>query len=300
MNNSTNSTVSDIIAVVGGKDKFFDLRNALNVAYVEDYAMIHGCGGAKHASTSGIMLTITDYSGGTGDKSNFVHGIIPPYMIDRILSVCQQNAGQRVDGCKDIAAEINGLKGVVTMLYKGILSGTVKALTACSNLVKGTAHESGPFADFGQVFLASKKALTDTSSEIPSVHVRDGYTEFTYHQERVNTYRKDPNDGFVFVSVVDIARKQYNDKGDVRKYPWQIKIRNFYAPPKEQANGTTAYSASNARDSVECYIQISDDDMHRVCYAADHFIRVWENANAIPLVLQGLEIRKQARQNGNR
>lgn len=294
---ANNNQISDMICNVGGKNKFFDMRNALVLAYPEDYAMIHGCGGAKHAPTSGIMLTITDYSNGTGDKSSFVHGNIPPYLVDRMLAVCRANAGENSGGNPDLAAAMTIMNAKLDRIHAGLLSGFAKAVTACGNLVNKKGHEKGPMADFGQVMLAARNGLADKEAKIDQISVRDSHTEFTYHQERVNMYRKDPNDGFVFVSVVDIARKQYSDKGETRKYPWAIKIKNFYAPPKEQANGTTAYSASNARDVVECFIQISDDDMHRCCYAADHFIRVWENAAATSMVLEALEKKRIARQN---
>lgn len=297
-----NNTISDIIYTVGGKNKFFDMRNSLNLAYVEDYAMIHGCGGGKHATNSGIMLSITDYSegGGNGDSgkgSKFVFANISPYIVDKMLAVCQQNAGQRIGAEADIAAALSTINAKVDRVFAGLLSGTAKAVTACGNLVNKKGHEKGPMADFGQVLLAARNSFADKEAEIKQFGVRSGYTEFMFHQDKVNVYRKDPNDGFVFVTVVDIARKQYNDKGDLRKYPWVIQIKNLWAPPIEQANGTTAYSAANARDTVEAFIQISDDDMHHCCWAADHFIRVWENANAIPLVLEGLQKRKQARQN---
>ncbi len=289
--------VSDMICNVGGRNKFFDMRSALVPAYTDDYAMIHGVGGSKHAPTSGIMLTITDYSEGKGDKSKFVTGIIPPFLIDKMLAVCRQNAGEHLGGNADVAAALGVINAKMDRVYAGLLAGAAKAVTACSNLVSGKGHEKGPMADFGQVLLSMRKSLTDKEAGVQTFGIRDGHTEFTHHQERVNMYRKDPKDGFVFVSTVDITRRQYNEQGAERKYPWVIKLRNFWAQPKEQANGTTAYVSSSARDVTECFIQISDDDMHRCCYTADHFIRVWENAVTIPLVLQGLELKQQARQN---
>lgn len=299
MANTQSNQVSDLICNVGGKNKFFDMRSALVLAHAEDYAMIHGCGGSKHAPTSGIMLTITDYSDGKGDKSKFVTSIIPPYLIDKMLAVCRQNAGQRVGGNNDIAAALSTINAKLDRVYAGLVSGTAKAVTALGGIVKGKGHEKGPMADFGQVLLAARNSLMDKEAEIKNFGVRDGRTEFAYHQERVNMYRKDPKDGFVFVSTLDIGRKTYNDQGAERKYPWVVKIRNCWAQPKEQPNGTTSYASSSARDIVECFIQITDDDMHRCCYAADHFIRVWENAMGIALVAQGIEMKRQNRQNNN-
>ncbi len=287
--------ISDIIYTVGGKNKFFDMRNALNLAYVEDYAQIHGLGGGKHAPNSGITLSITDY----GDKSasKFVTANVSPYIIDKMLAVCQQNAGNRVGGETDLAAALSTMNAKLDRIFAGLLNGAARAVTACGNIVKQRGHEKGPIADFGQVMKAARDGLADKEADIKQFGVRNGYTEFTFHQDKVNVYRKDPKAGFVFVTVIDIARRQYNDKGDLRKYPWAIQIKNLWAPPIEQPNGTTAYSAGNARDVVEAFIQISDDDMHHCCWAADHFIRVWENANAIPLVVEGLKRRQQNRQN---
>ena len=290
------NNVSDMIVKVGGKNKFFDMRNALTLAYAEDYAMVHGCGGAKHAPTSGIMLAITDYSEGTGNSSKFVTGIIPPHLVDKMLAVCRQNAGSQTGGAADLAPAIATVNAKLDRVYAGLLAGAVKAVSACSNIVNGKGNAKGPVADFGQVLLAARNSLADKEAEIQQFGVRDSKTDFVHHQERVNVYRKDPKDGFVFVSIVDIARKQYNDKGELRKLPWAIKIRNCWAPPNEHQNGTTSYSAANARDVVECFIQISDDDMHRCCYATEHFIRVWENAFGIPLVVKGMELKQQDRQ----
>lgn len=291
--------ISDIICNVGGKNKFFDMRNALVLAHPEDYAMIHGCGGSKHAPTSGIMLTITDYSKGVGDKSVFVHGIIPLFVIDKMLSVCRLNAGDYIGSNADIATALTTINAKVERVFAGILSGTAKAVNACSNIVNGKGHVKGPMADLGQVVLTIRNCLGDNEAKINEFSIRESHAEFAYHQERVNKYRVDPKDGFVFVSIVDIGRKQYTDKGEQRKYPWAVKIKNFYAPPKEQENGTTAYSAADARDAIECFIQITDDDMHRCCYTTEHFIRVWENAMAIPRVLEAIESKRRARQSGN-
>lgn len=289
------NTVNTVICRADAKNKVFDMRDGLNLAYPEDYAMIHGTGGAKHASVSGITLTITDYSEGTGDRSKFAHANIPPFLVDQMLSVCRQNAGTRVDGSGYLANALSLMNSKLDKLVVTSLTFFSKAVSACGSILKGKGHEAGPFADFGKVLKETRDVLA-TDGDVTAFAVGSGYTDYAYHQERVNMYRKDPKDGYVFVSVVDIARKQFSDKGEPRRLTWQVKIKNLWAQPREMTNGTTAYNSGTARDVVETFIQISDDDMYRCCYAVDHFVRVWENANGIPLVLDGLQRRKQQRQ----
>ena len=50
------------IAKAASKNKFLDFRNALTLAFLEDYANLQGIGGGKHAPTSGIKLLIQDIS----------------------------------------------------------------------------------------------------------------------------------------------------------------------------------------------------------------------------------------------
>ena len=59
--------VNTIIAKTNGKDKVIDFRDCLNLANQDDYAMMHGIGGEKHARTSVIKLTICDYTAGKGE-----------------------------------------------------------------------------------------------------------------------------------------------------------------------------------------------------------------------------------------
>lgn len=290
---------SDAIYTIGGKNKFLDFRNGLNVAYPEDYAMLHGAGGGDHAHSSVIGVTITDYADAKNVK--FLRANVSPHIVDQMLTVCRANIGERTDGSADLAAAMTGMNALLERVYGGLLGVVAKGVSACSKILKGTGHEKGPVADLGQIALAGRDAMT-SDAEIRPFGVRHPYTEFTFHQDKVNSYRTDPNDGFVFVTVVDISRKEMNDKGEKRRYPWTVQIKNLWAPPINQPNGTTAYSATNARDVQETFFQATDDDMYHACWAVDHFVRVWENACCIPLVLEGakrrlaeIEAKKNAR-----
>lgn len=295
---------SDIIYSVGGKNKFFDMRNALSLANVEDYAMLHGVGGAKHAYSSGIMFSITDYSGRdsrTGKGSKFVSANVDPYRIDEILSVCRKNSGYTTGGEKSMSDAFTVLNAKLDLVCKGLASAFDLATKACGRIITKKGNANGPYADFGQVLRSARDAVITKPKpeEILQLAIAESTTEYSFHQDKVNVYKVDQNDGFVFVTVVDISRRRFNEKGELRKYPWVVSIKNLWAPPIKKENGTTAYSASNARDVVECFMQISDDDMYRCCWTAEHFIRVWENANAIPLVLEGLQRREKNRRSSN-
>ena len=86
--NGTVGRIYGTIAKAASKGKFLDFRNALSLAYLEDYPNIQGIGGAEHAPASGIRLLIQDYSG----ESKSTSAIIPCWQIDKILEVCRQNS----------------------------------------------------------------------------------------------------------------------------------------------------------------------------------------------------------------
>ena len=72
------------------------------------------------------------------------------------------------------------------------------------------------------------------------------------------------------------------------KSPWSVNISNFEAAPNEQKNGTTSYRSNTKRNEVNLFVQVSDDDMWRCCYAVSHFITAWEMAYGIPLIQSGV------------
>ena len=64
-------------------------------------------------------------------------------------------------------------------------------------MVKQKYHPAGPFAEFGSAAKGAESAFTDFE-KYPVVASGKPYAEFSYRQERVNTYYKS-NDGFVKV-----------------------------------------------------------------------------------------------------
>ena len=263
------------IAKAASKNKFLDFRNALTLAFLEDYANLQGIGGGKHAPTSGIKLLIQDNSNG----SQNAQAIVPCFLIDKMLEVCRKNAvDMEYDGTM-VAFQVDRIYKSIFELAKGVKS-------ACGRIIKQKGHPNGPLADFGNAAREAESVFTDYQ-KYPAVACGRPYADFSYRQERVNPYSK-TNDGFVRVSVVSIQRKQFNAKNETMKSPWSVNISNFEAAPNEQKNGTTSYKSNTKRNEVNLFIQVSDDDMWRCCYAVSHFIAAWEMACGIPLIQSGI------------
>jgi hypothetical protein len=263
------------IAKAASKNKFLDFRNALTLAFLEDYANLQGIGGGKHAPTSGIKLLIQDNSSG----SQKAQAIVPCFLIDKILEVCRRNAADMEYDGTTVAFQVDRIYKSFFELVKGVKS-------ACGHIIKQKGHANGPLADFGNAAREAESVYTDFQ-KFPATAYGKPYADFSYRQERVNPYSRS-NDGYVRVSVVSIQRKQFNAKNEVMKSPWSVNISNFEAAPNEQKNGTTSYRSNTKRNEVNLFIQVSDDDMWRCCYAVSHFITAWELAYGIPLIQSGV------------
>lgn len=263
------------IAKAASKNKFLDFRNAMTLAYLEDYANLQGIGGGKHAPTSGIKLLIQDNSSG----SQKAQAIVPCYLIDKMLEICRRNAADLEYDGTIVAYQVDRLYKSVFELVKGVKS-------ACGRIIKQKGHPNGPLADFGNAAREAETVYTDYQ-KYPAPAVGKPYADFSYRQERVNPYSRS-NDGFVRVSVISIQRKQFNAKNEQMKLPWTVNISNFEAAPNEQQNGTTSYRGNTKRNEVSLFIQVSDDDMWRCCYAVSHFISAWEMSYGIPLIQSGV------------
>jgi len=263
------------IAKAASKNKFLDFRNAMTLAYLEDYANLQGIGGGKHAPTSGIKLLIQDNSSG----SQKAQAIVPCFLIDKMLEICRKNAADLEYDGTTVALQVDRIYKSVFELVKGVKS-------ACGRIIKQKGHPNGPLADFGNAAREAESVYTDYQ-KFPAAASGKPYADFSYRQERVNPYSRS-NDGFVRVSVISIQRKQFNAKNESMKLPWTVNISNFEAAPNEQRNGTTSYRSNTKRNEVNLFIQVSDDDMWRCCYAVSHFVSAWEISYGIPLIQSGI------------
>ena len=287
------NNISHVIWTVGGNKKFFDMRNGLQLAYVKDYAMLYGKGGKKHAPRGGIIFSITDYS---GSKSQFAKATVPISLIYKIKVICEKNFGTDHNGVAEVASGVTYAIGKVDNMSNAFIKFCNFAIGACHRLLTGTSK--GTVAEIGNSLTEANKILMTNAPANP-IPVREPYTEVVYHQERVNVYKHDPNDNFVPVSSCDVSRTQYRKDGSLSKLPWNITIKNFWAQPNNQRNGTTSYNARNVRDLVNVNINISDDDMYHAVILAEHFIRNWETAYCVNLIIQGMNASRYNNNNNN-
>lgn len=282
---------SNIIAKAAAKDKFLDFRNNLSLAKDEHYAMIHGIGGKEYAANSTIKLLMTDYTGGTGNKSVTVNFNVTPDVVSKILEVCRRNIGTSVvsnGGAKPVTSvpTIEEAYALVTKIYTegqkledGNMAVSRAELTSLGKLI-GTAREA---------LNAQKGGSQGPSTAVEAV-------DFELKQDKVDAYASKDSGGRVPVSTLLIKRETYRSNGELSKYPWTVKICNFKAKTNENKNGTISYDSKTMAENREAFIQISNDDMYRCCHRVESFVRIWENAVGIPLVLGGLETKEAKRQ----
>lgn len=287
------SAIYGVIATAATKDKFLDFRNALTLAYLEDYAMIQGVGGKHHAPNSGIRLLIQDNTGKA--ETPTADSIIPCYILNQMFEVCKenicapqdaraQNKAVRVTGMEAMQSSINTIGTAMATLLSGSIS-------AAANIIKKKGSEAGPLADFGSAF---KNAYGVFSAAPNAVVPSSPYTDYSYHQDRVNTYKIDA-EGFCPVSSCDIRRTQYRQDGQISKNPWSVVITNFEAKAIKHDNGTYSPDMRSVRKSSKLFVQISDQEMWRCLYAVDRFVRIWDMTYGSQLVKAGItEQEKQA------
>ncbi len=306
---------SDLIAKAAAKGKFLDFRNNLIPALYEDYANIHGTGGAKHAAKSTIKVLITDYSAGRNAPSIVVSANAAPELIPYMLCVCEKNAATAALGpaqggpASAVASRLTmstalpaGQDGKV---YLAVAKADLDVLAQAqlpqeaAALLDSAMHSTPlpPDARTGAPYFAVDRTLVEqlaTAATVKPGGAGNGGTNFSYKQERVNIYQKKEG-GFCPVSVMSITRTGTRKGGEVSRLPWTVQIKNFLAMPVQQANGTTAYNGRTVKDIKEAFVSISDFDMFRCLYRTNRFIELWENAVGMQLVQRALAEKAAAR-----
>lgn len=312
--------VSDTIAQAAARGKFLDFRNNLVLAKQEDYAMLHGIGGSKHAVKSTIKLVLTDYGAGQG-KSTTVSTNVTPELIPFLMEVCKA----AITACSDGAPQQTGPSPLYRMV-KELLSSTdlgdgflaipkatmqslssmegfdATASAAFANLRKAS-KALPPDANTGAEFVGVPKdglngLLTAVAPKTEATAPAVGGPKFAHKQERVNVYKEE--NGLVPVSTLLITREGVRKNGEVSRLPWMVKIQNFWAKPlHNQDRGTTAYDGKTVTRSTEAFISMSDFDMYRCLYRVCRFVEVWEYTFGCGLIGDGLAAKAAERQAAN-
>jgi hypothetical protein len=292
--NGNPDPIYGVIATAAIKDKFLDFRDALTIAYLEDYAMIQGIGGKNHAPNSGIRLLIQDNTGKSAVPT--ANAIVPCYVINQMFEVCRENLcapksdkasrtqpkAVRVTGMEAMQTSINTIGTALATLFGG-------SMAAAANIIRNKGSEAGPLADFGG---AIKKAYTVFTQAPQAVVPSSPYTEFAYHQDRVNIYKKDA-EGFCPVNSCDIKRTQYRNDGQISDNPWSIIISTYEAKAVEHDNGTFSPDMKSMRGQSRLFVQISDQEMWRCVYAVERFIRLWEITYGTQLIKAGIAAKEK-------
>lgn len=313
----TTPQVNPIIAKAAAKGKFLDFRDGLNLATPQDYAMIHGLGGGKHAAKSTIRMVLTDYNAGKGNSTT-VSANVTPELIPYILSICEKNAVVPATG----QSAVSPLESALQQMMRGSvvsppgtpefvaiplndfqglsqLSGFSSALQALYGELQQAAQMLPPDANTGMQYLALprmglQKLLDESRPRQETASVPVGGYNFTYRQERVNVYKS--NNGFVPVKILALTREGLRKNGEVSRLPWTVKITNFEARPIPQKNGTTAYNSSTKQNIKEGFIQLSDFDMYRCLYRVNRYIELWEVCYGTGLIAAGINMKVAQRQ----
>ena len=293
-----------VVANAAVKDKFLDFRDGLTLAYLEDYGMLIGAGGvaggSDHNFNSGIYVLIQDNTP-TAPAPN-AKALIPCWVFDQLAQVCRDNIyapknedraaalikGKRVSGYESVPVNVLTLTAAFGTWLKN-------CTMASARIIKKVGHQAGPFADFGQAFKAASETLSkgqlSTGTENP-------YTEYSYHQDRFNTYRK-TQDGYCTMTQCDIQRNQFRNSKNpqdgtvsktVSKYPWSVIITTYEALPSQGQNvsGQVYPNQATKRNEKKLFVNISDEQMFSCVYAVQHFIQVWELTYGPALVQAGI------------
>lgn len=305
--------ISRKIYKVNGKDKVMDLGSLLSVAKVEDYANVHGCGGKDHARNSTIALTICDYTKGKGDKS-----VTTSYNLDvELIEVLHQAAMDARLGkltvspgmiMQTMAVLLNDLaRWEAAGNQTRIVAVPETELTASGKVLSGAMNQNAP----NELHAASNGVLNDLRrwmatgqknpvSAVPMQEIANaknalaaalsgyGVPAFEYGYEKNNPYSKD-NQGYVPVSKVYIAYTPTRPDGSISRYPWFLQVENFDAPLNTKANGASSHNASSAINRKSASINLSADDFAAAMVATRRFIRLWENAVALPVIRTALK-----------
>lgn len=109
---------------------------------------------------------------------------------------------------------------------------------------------------------------------------------FSYTSDKMLQHKKN-DDGTVLVTKLNITRSNTDKKGELRRYPWFIKIENGNGVPKDGKNGTSYFTGYQMERSA--VIALTDPDFYMLMSKVTGYIRVWEDANCPKMIREEAE-----------
>lgn len=285
------------IAKTAAPGKILEFTDALTVANPEDYAMLFGVGGGKHAPNAVIKVTICDFTAGKGEgKSVTVSSTLEPACIDAMYAVAENRIVNPLTDApqKQVQSSVPQ-RGVLLSddawndLCEGFLMLVQEGKNGAVSLSGDSYVELGKrlrsvYKD-GKEFLAKRDAAgyANENNAAPAYG-----PDYKYTQTRVNIYKKG-NDGLAPVSLLTITHQAINNRGEVARYPWTVKITNGFAVPIVSDSGSIKYTRNSFRETGNTSIVVSDMDMFSLLGACKRFITAYSLGFGIPLVKNGVE-----------
>ena len=264
--------IQRVIARGSSRNQIIDFSDNLVAANEEQYAMIHGAGGAKFAPKSTIRCTICDFSKGKGDLSVTVAANLSPETIEALYEASKR------DYSVPSAVPVNTSHSLTTAGVQS-LNASMDAIQTLWKLLKNEKTTRKELAETVQ------KAGNNLSAAVKTLQTaKSGESTETqpyvykYAQDRVNVYAKDSANRSPMSRLL-ITRKASKDKsGKDVLYPWTFSIVSGMCEVQTYQNGAQGCKSGTFQKQKEVTVSISDADMYRMMLRCVRFIHIWEHA----------------------
>lgn len=275
---SNTEYISQKIWKIAGNKKFVDFNSKLTMAYINDFANVHGCGGSGHAGNSTIGIVICDYTKGTGENASLTVkynldvedvGFLYEAAMSARLGLLKPDPGINAAWIDHVQRIVDGWKPI-PKYQDGSRPIPAQALNALNNA------------------LNNAKAATTAQLTAPL---------FSYTKEKNNPYTG--KNGLAPCSKVMINYTPYRKDGAPSNYPWYIAIENFDAPLTTGKNGASSHNSKQAVNKRSAFINLSCEDFCNAMTAVQRFVSLWEH-RAIPMMNEAyrrIEFARQEKEN---
>lgn len=259
---SNSEFISQKIWKIAGNKKFVDFNSKLTMAYINDFANVHGCGGSGHAGNSTIGIVICDYTSGTGENNSVTVkynldvedvGFLYEAAMSARLGLLKPDSGINVAWIDQVQRIMDGWKAIQKS-QDGTRPIPAQSLNALNNA------------------LNNARAATTAQLTTPL---------FSYSREKNNPYTG--NNGLAPCSKVQINYTPYRKDGAPSNYPWYIVIENFDAPLVTGKNGASSHNSNQAVNKKSAFINLSSESFCNAMTAVQRFVTLWEH-RTIPMM----------------